>query len=273
MNPYQLATKFNSYIVRFIQLQLFITLFSLPILIAWGLPFSLLSPLGNLLFGPLLTLFLFLSSVIFFTELLYIPNGLALYCLEKLTSWWLFIMHADTQRWLLGFTKPSPYFLTTIVALSILIMVFKKTNGIYVSIACFSALFFGVSLYLHCMTSQHSSHSTLACNKGEIHIIVANNKLVVIDPGFIGQRLSAPSFVQYTLIPHLIKLTGKTKIDHLILLQPGELLFEAVERLCTKIKVKNIYLVCWDGPMQPSSLWRYGALRRAMQKNEQNFSD
>src|SRR5437763_195216 len=100
-----LAKKVKFFIIRFVQLQLFITLFSLPLLISWGIPLSLLSPLGNLIFGPVLTIFLFLSSLIFFSELIGIPNGLLIALLEKITTWWLCIMHANTQSWLVGFSQ------------------------------------------------------------------------------------------------------------------------------------------------------------------------
>lgn len=268
MNVPQLATKFKFFILRFIQLQLFITLFSLPILIMWGLPFSLLSPLGNLIFSPLLTIFLFFSSLIFFTELCGIPNSWCIYCLDNIISWWLTCMHADSKTWLIGFAKPSVVFLSCVTILTISIMLYKKTYGIYTSIACFLALFLGVSLYLHSLSTPRHFYNKLPCNRGEIHTLYLDKKLIIIDPGFIGQRLSAASWIQYTLIPYIIQLTGKTSIDHLILLQPGGLLFEAVERLCTKIEVKNIHIACWDGTMAPSSLRRYGKLMRTIQKQK-----
>lgn len=66
-------------------------------------------------------------------------------------------------------------------------------------------------------------------------------KLVLVDPGVIGQRISSCSWIEYTLIPHIIKTTGKTRINHIILLQPNKVTFDAIALLCTKIEVKNIY--------------------------------
>jgi hypothetical protein len=57
----QAARWLGAYLVTFTQTQLVITLISLPILVAWGLGYSVMSLVGNLLFSPVLTLFLILS--------------------------------------------------------------------------------------------------------------------------------------------------------------------------------------------------------------------
>ena len=71
----QPLNRFYNHIIQFLQVQLFLSLASLPILVAWGIPFSLATVAGNFLFSPFLTLFLLLSSLIFFTELIFIPNA------------------------------------------------------------------------------------------------------------------------------------------------------------------------------------------------------
>ena len=43
--------KYTLWVLRFLKLQLFISLFAMPILLWWGLPLSILSPIGNLIFG------------------------------------------------------------------------------------------------------------------------------------------------------------------------------------------------------------------------------
>lgn len=259
----QQLTKFRWWLLQFVQLQLFLTLFSLPILIYWGLPFSLLSPIGNLIFGPVLTFFLFLSSLIFFCELLSLPNSLFIYALEKTTNWWLTIMYADNQRWLIGFAKPSAVILALVVIASIAIMLIKKTATIKKSILCFILLFACLSFYMRLTQSQKTEIKTIACNKGELTIIAGAHGCIVIDPGYLGQRIAAPSWIQYTFIPYIIKEFGSTTINHLIVLHPSGLVFQALERLCTKINIKNIYLVYWSGQMSPGSLRNYGKFKQA----------
>lgn len=86
--------KIGPWIGKFLYLQLFISLIAFPLLLCWGLPISLLSPVGNLIFGPFLTVFLFLSSMLFFTELLYLPNGWIASVLDTFTQSWLSLKHS-----------------------------------------------------------------------------------------------------------------------------------------------------------------------------------
>src|SRR5262245_46384432 len=103
-----------AYIVRFIHVQLFITLISLPILIAWGMPISLLTFAGNLLLSPVLTVFLLLASLIFFCHMLFIPCGILIKLLEQVTSWWLHAMMVGNNSWLIALKLPSCIFLVFI---------------------------------------------------------------------------------------------------------------------------------------------------------------
>src|SRR5438445_4320197 len=99
-------TKWYQSLLKSVQLQLFISFISLPFLIGWGLPISLLTPFSTLIFGPFLTCFLLISSLIFFLELLYLPNALFIWLLELVTSIWLACLNLEQRAWLIGFTKP-----------------------------------------------------------------------------------------------------------------------------------------------------------------------
>jgi hypothetical protein len=97
----------------------------------------------------------------------------------------------------------------------------------------------------------------LPCAKETLHIIKHADTLVVIDPGCLGRSLSAVSFVQYTLIPHIIQTFGTHTIDHLILLKPGKLTFDAVLALMERAKVKHIYIPVWQGSLSKSGLYTF----------------
>lgn len=260
----QKIASYRGWLLRFIQLQLFLTLLSLPILICWGIPFSVLSPLGNLIFGPALTLFLFVCSLLFFSELLCIPNGMLAYCLERITHYWLLIMHADSQRWLIGFIKPSSLVLILLVIATIMIMLMKKTATLHKSIIAFTLLFCFFAGYLTICNKTHARMQTIACNKGMLTIFQDKNETLIIDPGHIGRSSAAASWAQYNFMASYIKDFGTTNIDHFILLHPSGFTFQALECLCTKMAIKNLYLICWDGAMKKSGLHCYGKLKRAL---------
>ena len=62
-------------------------------------------------------------------------------------------------------------------------------------------------------------------------------------------------------MPHLAKKYGTTTIDHLIILQPNKIIFDALIALQEKIIIKKIYLVMWEGKL-PFYWWsRYARLR------------
>jgi hypothetical protein len=266
-----IAHKIINYILRFLQLQLFITLVALPILLCWGLPISILSPIGNLIFGPILTAFLFLSSLLFFTQLCGIPNSWIVWGLEHVTQFWLYSMKTDSHPWLFGFARPSFIILILIPAAALIILHLKKIKYVFQSVACLTILLLLFCTYIQVMHSKTCSIDTLACNKGELTLIHDNAQLVVIDPGVIGQRISAKSWTEFTLMPHLVKMSGKTTIDCLILMQPGGSLFEAIALLIKKIKIRKILLVCWQGTLTKNEWRHFFNLKRAAQESNTLF--
>ena len=257
--------KMSHWIGRFLYLQLFISLIALPILLCWGLPLSLLSPVGNLIFGPALTLFLLLSSLLFFTELLYIPNGLIAQALDLFTQAWLYVIKIPSHPWLFGFAKPSIIVLIAIPLCALLIIHYKKFKSVWHQVLCLSLLLVASSLYIKTIHTKTQDIETLPCNKGEVTIIHDKNKVILIDPGVIGQRINAASWVEFTLLPHLISSSGVNEIDDLILMQPGAMLFQAITTLITKIKVKKIYLVCWQGSLEKHEWRSFFQMREAAQ--------
>src|SRR6266478_7808031 len=120
--------KYKHYYQSFlksIQLQLFITFISLPFLIGWGLPISLLTPISTVIFGPFLTCFLLISSLIFFLELFYIPNSILIWCLEQITHIWLMCLNLEQRTWLVGFIKP-PVIILFLIPLVALVIIHNK---------------------------------------------------------------------------------------------------------------------------------------------------
>ncbi|MCX5922417.1 MAG: hypothetical protein NTX86_03750 [Candidatus Dependentiae bacterium] len=234
-------------------------------LLWWGLPISLLSPIGNLIFGPVLTLFLSLSSLLFFTEMLYIPNGWIAKLLDWTTQAWLYVLNIDGHPWLYGFAKPSLAILIIIPVLALCVIQYKRFTNTLQSVVCLGLLLIGSCLYLKTNYAKTESIEELACNKGTLTILHDSAGCIVIDPGVIGQKIAAASWTEYTLAPHLIKTSGKTTIDCLILLQPTAMLFDAVTALVTKVKVNTIYLIYWEG-LVPKKTWHsFFAMRRALE--------
>lgn len=235
--------KLTPTVTRFILLQLVLTLFSLPFLIAWGLPVSLLSPIGNFVFSPVITAFLFFSSLFFFTELVHIPNGVIVWCLEQITAMWLYLLSWNKYSWLIGFSKPP---------VAVLFLIFFCAFGItyhawigrpYQSVAALSLLLCisWISLAL-LYPSQNIQY--IPCNRHkQLVLMYQNNQTIIIDPGYLHTQ--STSWISYTLPSEIITRTGVSSLDHLILLQLSPRLLQALKTLTLQIPIKNIYIPRW----------------------------
>jgi hypothetical protein len=216
------------WLLRFITFQLFISLMSLPLLIAWGLPLSLLSPFGNGLFNPLLTLFLLLSALIFIAEIMYVPNQWLCWLLEKTNKLFITTSSYADSSWLIGIRQlPLPIlFVIPIIGLWIIITPRLRTQGAR-ALALAGAL---VIIFAGAYVTNNSYVGT--CNSGSKNkttvIAYADHTLAVFDYGMLNASFRYRTWWEYTLMSEITKKTGKTTIDYLVILKPSEKAFEGI---------------------------------------------
>jgi len=256
--------QWRTSLLKSIQLQFFISFISLPFLIGWGLPISLLTPVSTLLFGPFLSCFLLISSLIFFLELLYIPNNLLIWGLEHVTNFWIACLNLEQRAWLIGFTKPPLFILCLLPLLALAIVHSKKITSIPYRIFFLTSL-----LIFTCITlkffpyPQHSNNIvTIPCNKGAITLIQHDASLVMIDPGALASRPSYESFIAYTLIPNIIQTSGYLHIDHLVIFKLNKRILDALQFLASKVTIKNIYFPAWQGKIPLFAWHSYKQLKK-----------
>ncbi len=258
--------KLAQTIAHYLTIHLFLTLTSLPIIVAWGLPLSRLAPLGNFIFSPILFIFLLLSSAIFFCEILHIPHGFINWLLENTTFFWQWLLTLHGNDTLYAFSKPPVWVLLGIAIVPFLLITHPRMRTP-------RTRFFGL-LILFCIAITAIEHTAqqptalmnIPCYGGEVTVLHRHGKTVLIDPGCIGRRISAPSWVSYTLVPELITKTGTLTIDHLIMLKPGILAFDAVRTLCDTITIKTIYVPYMYGTLPRPLRIAWGKLYYALQR-------
>ena len=110
------------------------------------------------------------------------------------------------------------------------------------------------------------------CNGGQVTVICNKGQTVVIDPGVIGRKPSANSWVQYTLAPYITTTTGRHAIDKLIIMKPGIRIFEAIETLCRTMQINTIFLVSWDGTLKKNGWRAFFHFKRAAQEQGIRFA-
>ncbi|MFH1253899.1 MAG: hypothetical protein V1646_00515, partial [bacterium] len=203
------------YLTNFVQSQVIVTLVSIPILVGWGLQISMMTFIGNLIFAPILTIFLILSSIVFFTELLGIPNLFIIKALEFVTIFWDIILSLGKKEWLFGFCKPSTFFLFLIPTAAFLILLFIKTKSSKVK---FLSLLGFCCLSIFCLSIIpiffHNQPQSSTFYDGKLTINFDSNKnITLIDNGFFNTKASPEKTIHYELKQYLIKTMGKTELQ------------------------------------------------------------
>jgi hypothetical protein len=256
--------KWYQSLLKSLQLQLFISFISLPFLIAWGLPISLLTPISTLLFGPFLTCFLLISSLIFFLELFYLPNAFFIWCLEQITTIWLACLNLEQRAWLIGFQKPPMIILVCIPLIALAIVHNKKIISINYRTGLLGLMLVATCVVLKLFPYRHDAITTFPCNKGHITLINHKNTLTMIDPGYIASRPNYESFISYTLVPEIVQKTGSMQIDHLVICTFNKRVLDAVQFLATKMYIKNLYIPSWQGRIPPFAWRSYAILKKTI---------
>ena len=167
---------------------------------------------------------------------------------------------------LVGLCTPPALFLILVPLCAFFILHHKKTKSMARSIILLTALIVCSVSYLKFVNRPHNVFHELECNGEHVVIARTNNKTIVCDPGFIGKKISAPSWVEYTLVPEIIKKTGGNVVDYLIVLQPGIMTFRAVEKLCSLMNIKNLYLPVWQGTLNKNGWRSFFFMKREAEK-------
>lgn len=267
------AKSLRRYITNFVQSQLIVTLVSIPILVGWGLQISLMTFIGNLIFAPILTIFLILSSIVFFTELIGIPNSFIIKILEFVTIFWDIILSLGKKEWLWGFCKPTTFFLFLIPAVAFLMLLFMKNKSSKTKLL--SLLAFCI-LSIFCLTLipiiLHKQPASSSFYDGKLTINFDTDKnITLIDNGFFDTKPSPGKTVNYELKQYLIKNIGKTELQNVTLLKPGARAFKGAQELCIRLDVKNVTLPFFEKKLSKAAWREFFKLRDLLEEKKIAF--
>lgn len=238
---FEIHYKLNKYLLSFIYSQLIATVISFPILISWGLPISFMTCIGNFLFSPILSLFLILSSLLFITELLGIPNFFIAKLLELNTSFLEYGLSFGRKSWLVYFYMPPAWFIILFIFL-----LFININKIIESSIKerIKILFYFLSLFiLVSWVSMYFSSSWLINSNSRL-IILKNEQgeINLIDRGEFSSKRTPVNYVEYELRPFLAKKFGTVTIDRLVIEKVSAKSLEVAYNLCRSCFVNNIII-------------------------------
>lgn len=230
-------TGLKFWLFETLKLQLFLNIISFVILIQWGLPISIMSPIGNILFAPMLTIFLILSSLVFFTELLSISNWLLTISLEVFTNFWIKLLNLSCESWKISYAKP--HLAISVIGIILSIIVYKH-NGIKNN---FNKLIYLILIFILMILSTKinifSNNSNFLTYQNEkIEIILDRNKVIITDNGLLEK--ASWYWIQYNLITYLIQKYGHTNIERLEIKNMNKKIYTNLKILSKKCNIKLI---------------------------------
>lgn len=233
-------SKSIKWFIDFIQIQTFLSLVSLPVLVAWGIPFSALTFLGNLLFTPFLTLFLLCSSCIFFLELLTLPNTFLIGLLEYLTKFWLWSLSCGSNIWMFALSEHFFIFtlITSLIGCFIIFSHHLHTTPKTIFLCITLCIPFIIQHYYKPNTKYNLMNKKKNCT-----FIPTKNGLILHDYGAFKQSLRPEQWIDYTFIPTLIKKYGLLSLEKIYLHTPSKRTLQALIRLQEHLTIKKIYFM------------------------------
>jgi hypothetical protein len=256
----------KKYIHDFLLCQLVVTLVSLPILVFWGLPLSLMSIVGNLIFLPFLTLFLLLSSIIFFTELLFIPNGIFTISLDFITEWWLYFLHYGKKEWLIGFSHPKILSAIILIQIAINIFLHRKIKR-YLLTANYAALV--IILVTFTLATRVTKETKFFIPDSQEKLFIethCDNTITLTDHGFFSKKTSPEKAVLFDFRPYLTQKFGTITIKELIEKRPGQRSFRAIGAICSLLPVKKIKLAYFKSKLNKNGWRAFFEMKRELSK-------
>ena len=217
-----------------IRLQFFAAALSLPILIAWGLPISVMSIAGNLFATPFLIATLLLSSLLFLTELAHLPNSLLYAATNWITDIWHWLLGFSTESWLIGFNAP-PFTVSILLCIAVAgglwVLVNRYKLGLEIASCITMAACIGI-----CFVFKYRLNDDLE----KIYCVTRHGQNRVIDSGFFARKTSYKSPARYRIKPQLYKVFGSSIVHQWHCTYAGTRSLRALAVLLDHISIKEI---------------------------------
>ncbi len=233
--PKHIQETIKNYIFSFFEIQFFITLLSLPLLTLWGIPISIMGPIANFIFTPLLIIFLWFSCVTTICIITHIPSAFFEYILQKLTQFWLYLLTFAKPTWLIGFPICSIW-LSCLIAFIIITwyIMIRPTQKI-------SLIFLTICWTILILLQPRFTAKMNLKKIGNLPLWTINiaNKTYLIDNGALCTRKNMFTNLDYTVLPNLIYHTGFTTIDTIIFCKPSTRITKIAKQCAEQFNCKN----------------------------------
>lgn len=223
-------------------LQLFLLSLSFPVLVPWGIAFSPIIFLGNILFTPVLTLFLALSCLIYIFEFCCIPSDYMCLVLDVVAHGWMTVMSWAPNIPMIGCPQ-APFWLLILMPLGswVILRCYGLKNSSVT--LCFlmlwvSTVFCGIKWYFTPMNKELA----VVCGARTISLTSKDKEIIFVDSELALQtRACSQVWIDYTLSSELAKNFGSTTIDTIIIQKNTPAVMSRIKALCKKYHCKKVF--------------------------------
>ena len=229
--------KMGSFVLTFLELQLFILLVSWPLCIWWGIPLNPTSILGNLLMAPCITVMLALCSLITVGLLLGFECTFLITCFENCSTWWSMVLEYAPKLPNIVCACPHPLMLIPL-ALSpwIIVAYVRESDKKIILFICFAVSLYGLLKAIEPQTFSHIfKHSQHLFILGKYR-----NKTFLIDFGKSRRTNSNAYVIKRYLIPEWYRMVGTNFIDYVLVLKSSPSVEHFYTELQKKITLRTI---------------------------------
>lgn len=239
-------------------------IFSAPILLWWGMPLSGLSLIGNIVFAPVLALFIILCTTLMTSSLLGLSCAYLKVPLDTTISWWFALLNLGSKRFLYGqIAHPVLVMLAVLLVcwtgFQMLHSTTRKTLIKNLALGCTGiTLLFALPLKM--------PESVLTNKNGKLIITQPSSSAVIIeDHGFFKGLRNPSKAVAFDIKRPIIQTHGTLHVTKLSTTVISSRTFESVAELIIAMDIEAIELPVIQPPQQPG-VWRALARIRALAK-------
>jgi hypothetical protein len=228
-----------SWLLLFLEVQLFVTIISFPFMLWWGLPFSLLTIVGNLIFQPFIIGILILSAIIFVTESIGISNAFCVMMFEYLSDLWIKIADYAPVSVLVAIPCPSMFVLGIIPCVA-LAFVHLRRPPLVLRVVGLSFLVGGIMVICFWCRPTLLGMNIMYSSNRYVRLLYVNGNSFLVLNDLGNARTRVDRWVDYVLLPTLIKCIGSSGIDDLVIVEQSSAGCKLASYLIAKGLVRRI---------------------------------
>lgn len=242
-------------------------IFSAPILLWWGMPLSGLSFIGNIIFAPVLAVFIMLCALFMGTSFVGLSPDFLKIPLETTTEWWFWALNFGSKRFLYAqIAHPIIILIAIIIVLVTGWWILRSTTKALILKGLISG---GIATTLLFAIPLKNAESSLTNKSGSLTIKQPQSGFITIDDtGFFKGIKTPAKGIPFNVKRPIIQAHGTLCIKKFTTTILSTRTLESIAELIICMDVREINLPHIHPP-QTASVWRALARIRKLAK-EQN---